>query len=352
MFEPSELNEAVAAGLISAEQAAQLDAWQRTRAAAPVTATTAKPEFDLLHLLYYGGALLVIWAMFWWLSSAVHLLSGWKIFWTALIYAGAFTLLGRLLHRSFTVASGLLYTLAVCMTPLAAYGLELALGWWPPAGRFGAFGYVRAQPALHGQWAGLWAATLVVSLIYLWRVRFPFLVAPVSLAFSWLVVESALWRWPHASFRTQCWVTVLTGLALLLVGWAADRRSEEDFSFWLYLFGAGLFLGALLAMPNVTEAGKLVIFIISIALLNAALLLQRKVFLVYGGIGCVYYLGHLADTVFRNSLGVPLTLSLLGIVIILAGVMFQRHRDHLEASLLQALPGSLRQALPRFRTLN
>ena len=48
-----ELNEAVAEGIVSAEQLERLRAWQRRRH--PV-----QPRFDLIHVLYYSGALLVL----------------------------------------------------------------------------------------------------------------------------------------------------------------------------------------------------------------------------------------------------------------------------------------------------
>jgi hypothetical protein len=58
----------------------------------------------------------------------------------------------------------------------------------------------------------------------------------------------------------------------------------------------------------------------------------------------------LAFTVFPDSLGVPLSLSTLGALLILLAVQFQRRSAQLEATLLAALPEGMRTALPRYRS--
>jgi hypothetical protein len=56
-----DVDRAVAAGVIRADQAEALWRFMRAKAAAPKPAI--RPRFDLVHLLWYAGALIVIGAM-------------------------------------------------------------------------------------------------------------------------------------------------------------------------------------------------------------------------------------------------------------------------------------------------
>ena len=56
----------------------------------------------------------------------------------------------------------------------------------------------------------------------------------------------------------------------------------------------------------------------------ASVLLQRRVFLVFGAFGCYAYTSYLAFRVFQGSLGFVFTLAFVGFVIILSTVAYQR----------------------------
>lgn len=94
--------------------------------------TATRPRFDFVHVLYYFGALLVIGAMTWFMTSAWMIFGGGGIFIISVLYATAFIWVGSRLWRSadLRVPGGLLVTMAVCITPLAVYGLQRWLGIW------------------------------------------------------------------------------------------------------------------------------------------------------------------------------------------------------------------------------
>ena len=79
-----------------------------------------------MNVAYYFGALIVIGAMGFFMNLGWERFGGGGIFVIAAAYAGVFVVAGRwLLRRPETrVPGGLLVTMAVCMTPLAMYGLE------------------------------------------------------------------------------------------------------------------------------------------------------------------------------------------------------------------------------------
>lgn len=96
-------------------------------------AAASRPRFDLIHLLYYFGALLVIGAMGWFMTTAWEELGGGGIFLVSVLFTALFISSGTFIWRnqSLRVPGGLLITMAVCMTPLMVYGLQRWLGIWP-----------------------------------------------------------------------------------------------------------------------------------------------------------------------------------------------------------------------------
>src|SRR5437588_8436764 len=92
-------------------------------------------RFEAAHVGYYFGALLVIGAMGWFMTNGWDLFRGWQLFLIASGYAGVFVLVGRQLWSKplFRIPAGLLITMAVCIVPLAVYGLERQFNLWPSA---------------------------------------------------------------------------------------------------------------------------------------------------------------------------------------------------------------------------
>jgi len=140
-------------------------------------------------------------------------------------------------------------------------------------------------------------------------------------------------------------ITLLFGATVLGVTYLLDRRTDQDYAFWLYLLGLVAFSGAL----TYDGVGSITYCLINLGLMLVAVLLQRKTFMVFGAIGVYSYLGHLAFYVFKNSLLFPAALTALGIAIIAAGVWYRSREAAVEAALLRVLPGAVRRTLPRYR---
>src|SRR5216683_7281858 len=182
-IERADLDEAIGQQILTGPQAAAL--WRFLQARQPVGAAAAgaspapQRRFNGLNVAYYFGALLVIGAMGWLMNLGWESFGGRGIFLIATLYAFFFTLAGlRLLAQPQTrTPGGLLVTMAVCMTPLAVYGLERMTGLWPGAdpGEYRGF-----LPWIRGGWFAMEAATVLAGLIALRKVRFPFLVAPIA----------------------------------------------------------------------------------------------------------------------------------------------------------------------------
>jgi hypothetical protein len=318
------------------------DAWERIQTAMSAEPETA-PAFEAAHVSYYLGALLIIGAMGWFITNAWDRLSGLTLAAIALAYAVVFGGVGeRLFRRAATrVPGGLLVAVAVCMTPLAVYGLERAAGWWPAADPGG---YSRFHPWIDASWVVMEIATVAMAALALLRVRFPFITAPAAYALWYLSMDGTAWlTHSHWTWQDQCHISVIFGLAMLVVAWFLDGKSDLDFSFWFYLFGLLTFCGGLTMLDSHNEWGKAGYCLIHFAMLVLAVLLRRRVFLVFGGFGVFLYLAQEAQAHFRNSLGFTLALTVIGAAFIAGGIAYKKNENKLEARLAPLMPARIRE---------
>lgn len=299
-----------------------------------------RPQFDLAHLFWYAGAVLVLFAMSWFGVEMGTRYGAPAVLATSVIYSAAFLVGGaRLWAQNLKVPGGLLVTLAVTMAPVAVGSLAESVG-YPLTNYLSNSGF---QFLLEG-------VTIASALLALRFFKFPFLTAPIA-ASLWLMSLTAV----DAMFgggiffgqwNQQLTVTMLFGIAITFVGLLADGKREGDYSFWLYLFGVSAFWFSLTFLDSGSEMGKFVYFLINAGLMLTSVLLARRVFLVYGSIGVLYYLGHVAFTLFAGSIAFPVALTVLGIGVIGLGVVYHKKQAAVDGFLLSLVPASLRDRLP------
>jgi hypothetical protein len=121
----SQLAQAVQEGILSREQAERLALFVDG-----LPSSTAK--FDFTHLLYYFGGLVAIGAMTLFMTLGWESFGGWGIVTLCAVYATAGIMLAnRLAKKGLPVVAGISATFVVCLTPLATFALQHALGAWP-----------------------------------------------------------------------------------------------------------------------------------------------------------------------------------------------------------------------------
>lgn len=307
-----------------------------------------RPRFDLAHVAYYGGALIVLGAMGWFMGRAWEDLGGGGIFAIAAAYALTFLFAGRWLwdRLGLRVPGGLLFTLAVGMTPLATYGLLRQFDLWP---QDDPGGYAGFHVWIKGSWITLELATILVGVVMLRFRRFAFLTAPIAVSLWYLSMDLGplLAGVPDFNWSIRQWVSVWFGLAMLVAAYATDLRDrDEDLAFWIYLFGLLAFWGGLSAMNSSSELNKFIYALINLALIAVSLVLRRVMFLIFGALGVSGYIGHLAWRIFADSLLFPFALTILGVSVIAAGVIYQRNRRACEAAFQRILPVRWQHWLP------
>lgn len=238
-LEREDFDWAVQQNLITASQAENL--WTAFLSRYPQEDEVNRPRFNFANVAYYFGALIVISALGWFMNEAWESFGGAGLFFIALFYAVCFILTGKNLYfqQNLKIPGGLLFTMAVAMTPLAIYGLQRWTGYWQ-AGYPGI--YRDFHTWIKGSWFLMELGTIIAGLITLRFVKFPFLTAPIAFSLWYMSMDLTplLFGENEYTWRLRLWVSFWFGIACLITAYLIDvrqRRSRGDFAFWLYLFG-------------------------------------------------------------------------------------------------------------------
>ena len=345
-YSNDDLRAAAVAGTITPGQLEALLAFLATRAPGqPVSA----PKFDVVHVLWYMGALIVISAMGLFSTLAFSQMGGAALSATALVYAALFGAAGHYLWtvRKLRTPGGLLIAVAVSMIPLAVYGVQDTYGVWSS---FGKPGTVRDFYVwVKGSWIFMEIATIAGAIIALRFYRFPFIVFIMAVALWFLSMDIVPWITgsPIGNWETSRRVSIGFGLGIIVAAVIVNLRQRSgDFAFWLYLFGVMTFWGGITASSYGTTVDKALYCAMNVGFLLLAACLARRVFAIFGTIGIAFYLGDLADKVFKDSMLFPFALSLIGIGIIAFGLYYHRHQDRIRAWTERHLPEPLKRLRP------
>lgn len=342
-YSTDDLRAAVTAGVLPPTQLDALLAFLGARVPEQATAT---PKFDLVHLLWYAGALVVIGAMGLFSTLAFSQMGGPALTATALVYALLFAIAGHYLWtvKNLRTPGGLLIAVAVAMMPLAIFGIQDATGAWTEFGRpkdMRSF-----YQWIKGSFVFMELATIAAGIVALRFYRFPFIVFIMSVALWFLSMDVVPWITgrPYGNWDISRQVSIWFGLAMLAVGVIVNLRQRSgDFAFWFYLFGMLTLWGAITFTSGGTNLQKALYCAMNVGFLLVAASLSRPVFAVFGTIGVAIYLGDLAEKVFKDSMLFPFALSLIGIGIIALGLYYHRHRHTIAAWADTNLPDVLRR---------
>lgn len=353
------LDTAVSRGVIGPAQrdalralAAELAGGVRDAASPPVTSprsgAEARAGFNAITVAYALGALLVLFALGWFLFDRWKALGSGGVLIVSALYAAAFAGASVMLRRrGFRVAAGFAAVAAVAMTPVWSWAIMRLAGEWPDALGRGGEALARYAPYVASRWIVLELATIGVALAAVRRVRFSVLGAPIALAFV-LVLLHLGWALgdPRLTWYTGPYYQAVVACTVLAVAYAIDRRQVEgDYAFWFYIAGLVMLFVAYVQLWQWIGAWRHALVLVAIALVAASLYLRRRTLLVGGGVAAFSYLAYLAFDVFRRVVALPVALAGLGLLVIVATVWMQRRFPALVERVNAAESGG-RKALP------
>jgi len=135
-------------------------------------------------------------------------------------------------------------------------------------------------------------------------------------------------------------------LTIFLAFWVDVRsRNTADYAFWLYLFGVIAFWSGLTMQRSDSELGKFMYFCINLGLIGFGAVLNRRVFVVFGALGCAGYFEHLASSIFEDSWLFPIALTVIGLLIVYLGVIWQSNEVMITTRVRKILPAELQELL-------
>jgi hypothetical protein len=323
---PSLLDRAVERGIITAAQREAIAALARE---GPETGADAHAGVNAVTVAYWAGALVVLFALAWFLVDRWRNLGAGGVLAVSAGYALLFVFLSHwLVCRDLRLASSIVTLLVVALVPVMTWAVLDLTGLWydvrpgtpPPV-------FYRPTMAEMTRWIPVDVATIVAALVAMrWR-RFGILVVPAAIGFWYLMLHVVpLIAGASLSRELEGSTILVVGTTLLAIGYALDRRPRSAaYAGWLYMVGlaAMIFAGAERwgLYKHVVPHVALVLSILSVAL---SLALGRRSFLIAGAIGFVSYLAWLAFDVFRRAVSFPIVLAAFGVAIILAAVWVQR----------------------------
>ncbi|AYF43764.1 hypothetical protein BALOs_0754 [Halobacteriovorax sp. BALOs_7] len=338
-----DLHNAVESGILKDEQVDALwDSFTNT--------TKVNSKFNLTNVIYYFGALLIIFGMGWRMNQAWELLGSRVIFKYGLSYTIFFAGVGYFLYhkKKLEVAGGLLVTAAVCMVPLTTYGFIKLQGMWPEGS---SSAYNDYHIWVKQSWLYLEIATIVFAAIMLRFIRFPFLTAPIffSLWYMSMDLTPLLFGKNEFTMDERKLVSIIFGACVLVLSYLIDKRTKKDFAFWGYLFGMLVFWGGLSYSNSDSELSKFVYFVINVLFIFISVLFNRKIFIICGGIGSFGYLGHLTLKVFANFISFPIGVSIIGLAIIFVGIKYQKNKEKVDERVKSLIPEFILKLAPARR---
>lgn len=331
------LNAAVENNIISTDQADSLFKFLNSH---PSTG----PSFNFTHVLYYLGGLIAIGAMTLFMNLGWEAFGGWGIFIISLIYAGAgIKLTNSFQNKGYAIPAGICATFVVAITPLAIYGLQQAFGYWPDDTTYNDY-----HRYIKWHWIFLELGTLAVGTIVAWKYKYPFLIMPIAVTLWYLTMDiTAMLSAGDITWDLRRLVSMYSGLLMVgLAFWVDIRaRNKADYAFWLYIFGVMAFWGGLSSLNSDSELSKILYFCINLFMIGIGVLLIRRVFVIFGALGCCGYFAHLASDVFADSWLFPITLTGIGLSIIYLGVIWQKNEKAITNKARALLPIQLKELL-------
>jgi len=173
-IERTQLDTAVSRGIIDDAQATAL--WSLLLAE-----QKDRPQFSFNHLLYYLGGMVAIGGVSVFVTLGWETLGGIGLLLVALAVMAVAAWLTHhfLVEQQLPIPAGLMAALVVAAAPLAVYGLQRTLGYWPVNTSYRTY-----HTIVDWRWIVMELGTLAVGAAVLWRWRLPFSVMPIAVTFA------------------------------------------------------------------------------------------------------------------------------------------------------------------------
>jgi hypothetical protein len=337
---PDLLDDAVARGLITTAQRTQLlalaeagDDHSRGRVGEFLAWTREVPRgFNAISIAYAIGALIVVFALGWFLADRWSVLGPTGVLIVSVVYAALFAAAAHLFTRErFATAHGLALLLLILTVPLITWAFLRTTGVWVDV----APAVCSAEPdlfwACRGQTMILAATAFVASVVAMRRLAFGPLMIPGAGALLIVLGEATLRIAGHGELPGMTgWSFVVVASMLVTIAYETDRRrGMEDYGRWLHVAAVIATAIALSALFSGDASLRYLLLPTAVVMMASSLYLRRVIWLFVGLIALFSSLLWMAREVFKQAVAFPVLLGFVGITVILVTVLIQRQYPRL-----------------------
>ena len=307
------------------------------------------PKSGIETFLYYLGAGIIISTMLWYIGDiwqnyrhlGLTLISGFCF--------AMFAVIGNFFwNKKRKIAGGILFTCSISVVPIFIWSLESVIGIMPEDINI----YHQFHTQVKSGWVSIEILTLAVGFIFLKYRRFPLMLALLSFILYYLSMDIVPLIFGYTEsyidltifFKNDTWSALTQPSHLIyeytrlifsmgMLAWAFKyerlNREGEDYSFWLYLFGAMMFSWSTWAIfrrlgwleSSYEYLGHAVFDLVYLRLWQV---LRRRVFLILGGIGLAYSCIHIVHRIFSIALAFESIAMMFGLLLIIFGIREER----------------------------
>jgi hypothetical protein len=321
-------------GIVSAAQRDALGALHAEVQSAPTVRVEAPRGLNSVTVSYVIGAMLVVFASAWFLADRWQSLGPWGVLGVVVVYAGLLVGCSVWLdRRGYRQASAIALMLAVTLTPVATWSLQVITGLWPASTLSNWLD--DSNQWMSVCWVVVDLTTLLAALLaFRWRPSVALTIPMTVMLWGLALHLSRAVAGEYLVGSLDRWLLLADGLLVCAVAGEVDRwqvreRSlgrgrDGDFAFFFWLGGLFAFAIGYMSIWENAGAWRHFMVVVALILITLSLFLRRRTHLAFGLLALFGYLAFLALDVFREYLSLPAILGTLGVLLILATVWVQR----------------------------
>lgn len=354
----NKLEEACLKGIISEEQAENLLKFFTENN----LNTEERQKFNIETVLYYGGSIIALGAMAYYMHDLVTSSTYGFILLLSIIYSLVFYFAANYMWKKENkTPAGLLYILFMFSVSYIVLVITKMTGVYPKfseAHNYTDF-FAASKPALYT----IFSLTLIASIVLIKKRPLSILTLPVIASLysiCYLFIPDIFDKLIVKHHHGELYYGILFSCILIASAFKNDKLYSIDYSKWMYITGSLMLYFCItdlsymfLNIDGHDYINRIILLIFNVIFILLSILLRRKIFLLLGGIGFFGYMVSLEisllTSVKADSLIQISFIIISGLLAVFAGNFYNRNIEKIEAAAEKLIPAKFRKNLPKYR---